>query len=94
MEQLNGGIHMSNLWEAIYRYALETLVERYIEYKQRYALNAALSEKKLAWLRDTLAQDARTALEDFHDMDLIARDLHDEALFRAGLAVGLELNRL
>lgn len=85
---------MTELLSTLYHFSLDHRIDPYLDADPEYWDNIECSEKKLAWLREHLAGDARAALEDYTTMRHIANSAFSECLFRAALVVGFELHHI
>lgn len=85
---------MTTLFETLYTYAAEHLVAKY---QQKTAARSRAAQRKAEELSERLNSIAPGAEECVNELQALwdtMDDYHSQAVFLAGLSVGLELGRL
>lgn len=85
---------MDTLLRTLYDYAFEHRMARCLEEEPSYHECGATTERQLRELRGLLDTEGARRLEDYVDDMELLHTLKLEAMFQAGLSVGLELSRL
>lgn len=81
---------MSQLIQALRAFAEESRIPSQL-LKPEYTENLQYSREHFQWLKDNLGQEAKRHLNDYATMAMLSDGEYCDALFRAGLALGLEL---
>lgn len=85
---------MNDLLEILYRFTLEHRIDPYLDADPDYVENTEYGKEKLDWLKKSLSDEAKIALNDYTTMHSIANSAFSECLFRAALVLGFELHHM
>lgn len=85
---------MDMLLKTLYEYAYRHRMLFYLEDETQFHECEIMSERNRKELRRLLSEEGRAYLENYDGEQRLQRSLELEAMFRAGLSLGLELSRL
>lgn len=85
---------MTQLIHVLYDYALECQLERFLDDPPQHLAGTAAGARQYAALKKRLDEDGQQYLEEYAEEVQTKHAMEQEALFRAGLSMGMALSRL
>ncbi|MDE7221430.1 MAG: hypothetical protein K2O45_17755 [Oscillospiraceae bacterium] len=85
---------MNELVRILYDHAYEHRMPYYLDDESQYRESSIMIDRQYKDLQKMLTADGQQRLEDYAGEKSVLHDLELEAIFRAGISIGLELSRL
>ena len=85
---------MNQLIHILYDYALENQLSNFLDDPSQHLSDTASGARQYAELKKRLDKDGQQYLEDYTEEMQTKHTMEQEALFRAGLPIGMALSRL